>query len=274
MMTPYSIQVRGRLIDLSLPRVMGILNATPDSFYAASRSESEGEIARRAVEIVEQGGDMIDVGAYSTRPGCSDVPEEEEMRRLRMALATVRREVPEAIVSVDTFRPAVALRAVEDWGADIINDVGAPASSPAAVQRSMAEVVAALRCPYVMMSAEATMHDMLLSLSARVRHLRSLGVSDIIVDPGFGFGKTVADNYRVLARLDRLQALRLPVLAGLSRKSMVWRVAGGDASTALAGTVSLQTEALDRGASILRVHDVREAVEQVRVWTFLKQNSI
>ena len=266
----YTINVRGRLIDLCQPQVMGILNVTPDSFYEGSRKQTEREIAERAVEIVEQGGSMIDVGAFSTRPGAQEVSADEEARRLQWALGIVRREVPDAVVSVDTYRPAVARRCIEDWGADIINDVSKGGitgivNTPIHEEERMFDVVGMLQCPYILMSVKPTLKDMLLSFADEVQQLRDRGCKDIILDPGFGFGKTLEQNYQLMAGLEKLQVLELPVLVGVSRKSMIYKLVGGDPTTSLAGTTALHVLALTKGASILRVHDVKEAVDTVAV---------
>lgn len=266
----YTINVRGRLIDLCQPQVMGILNVTPDSFYEGSRKQTEREIAERAVEIVEQGGSMIDVGAFSTRPGAQEVSADEEARRLQWALGIVRREVPDAVVSVDTYRPAVARRCIEDWGADIINDVSEGGitgivNTPIHEEERMFDVVGMLQCPYILMSVKPTLKDMLLSFADEVQQLRDRGCKDIILDPGFGFGKTLEQNYQLMAGLEKLQVLELPVLVGVSRKSMIYKLVGGDPTTSLAGTTALHALALIKGASILRVHDVKEAVDTVAV---------
>lgn len=266
----YTINVRGRLIDLCQPQVMGILNVTPDSFYEGSRKQTEREIAERAVEIVEQGGSMIDVGAFSTRPGAQEVSADEEARRLQWALGIVRREVPDAVVSVDTYRPAVARRCIEDWGADIINDVSEGGitgivNTPIHEEERMFDVVGMLQCPYILMSVKPTLKDMLLSFADEVQQLRDRGCKDIILDPGFGFGKTLEQNYQLMAGLEKLQVLELPVLVGVSRKSMIYKLVGGDPTTSLVGTTALHALALTKGASILRVHDVKEAVDTVAV---------
>ncbi|MBQ2196875.1 MAG: dihydropteroate synthase [Prevotella sp.] len=266
----YSINVRGRLVDLSQPQVMGILNATPDSFFAGSRKQTEEEIAQRALQIVAEGGSIIDVGAFSTRPGASLVSEEEETDRLQRALAVVRNVLPDVMISVDTYRSRVARRCVEEWGADIINDVSEGGktgivNTPLDVRESMFETVAELGVPYILMSVQPTIHDMLIHWSEEVNRLHVLGVKDIILDPGFGFGKTVEENYAVMAELEKLQVMRLPLLVGVSRKSMIWKVLDGTPDTALNGTTVLHTLSLQKGASILRVHDVREAVETVRL---------
>lgn len=266
-----TIQVRGRLLDFSVPRVMGILNATPDSFYAGSRKTTEADIAQRAAEIVEQGAAIIDVGAFSTRPGAEEVSAEEEASRLRFALGVVRRECPEAIVSVDTYRPAIARRCVEEWGADIINDVSEGgltgiANVPLGGERGeMFRLVGELRVPYVLMSVKPTLPEMLYAFADEVQQLRDYGARDIILDPGFGFGKDLRQNYALLSQMDRLQVLGLPLLVGVSRKRMAYQLVGGDASTALNATTAIHAVALMKGANLLRVHDVKEAMEAVRV---------
>ena len=266
-----TIQVRGRLLDFSVPRVMGILNATPDSFYAGSRKTTEADIAQRAVEIVEQGAAIIDVGAFSTGPGAEEVSAEEEAKRLRFALGVVRRECPEAIVSVDTYRPAIARRCVEEWGADIINDVSEGgltgiADVPLGGERGeMFRLVGELRVPYVLMSVKPTLPEMLYAFADEVQQLRDYGARDIILDPGFGFGKDLRQNYALLSQMDRLQVLGLPLLVGVSRKRMAYQLVGGDASTALNATTAIHAVALMKGANLLRVHDVKEAMEAVRV---------
>lgn len=267
----YTINVRGRLVDLSKPLVMGILNVTPDSFYQGSRKQTEAEIAQRTNQIIEEGGEMIDVGAFSTRPGAFEVTEEEEMDRLRRALAIVRRERPEAIVSVDTYRPRVARHCVEEWGADIINDVSEGGltgivNTPIHEEGSMFETVARLQVPYILMSVKSNLHDMLIAFAKETQELYALGAKDIILDPGFGFGKTLDENYKIYQHMERLQVLDLPLLVGISRKSMIFKLLGGDPTTSLNGTTVLNTIALQKGASILRVHDVREAVEACRIY--------
>jgi dihydropteroate synthase len=254
----YTINVHGQLMSLSQPQVMGILNVTPDSFFAGSRMQTEQAIAGRANQIVAEGATMIDVGGCSTRPGSEPVSEAEEMQRLRLALGVVRREQPHAVVSVDTFRPDVARMAVEEFGADIINDV-----SEGSVE--MYRMIARLRVPYILMSVQPNLRDMLLAFAREVQQLRDFGVKDIILDPGFGFGKTVAQNYTVMNQLERLQIMELPLLVGISRKSMIFKLLGLTPDESLNGTSVLNTIALMKGASILRVHDVKEAVECVRI---------
>lgn len=280
-MTNMTINSNGQLMDMSTPQVMGILNVTPDSFYSGSRKQIGREIAERVNQIISEGGTMIDVGAFSTRPGAPQVTEAEEMERLRHGLAIVRREQPQAVVSVDTFRPDVARMAVEEYGVAMINDVsegnvngafggtsGANAPSEqlgADGYPAMFRMMGRLQVPYILMSVRPTVEEMLMAFSKEVQQLRDLGVKDIILDPGFGFGKTLEQNYRLLSQLNRLQVMGLPLLVGVSRKSMVFRLVGGDPTTALNGTTALHVLALERGASILRVHDVREAVECVKI---------
>ena len=264
----YTLNCNGQLLDLSTPQVMGILNATPDSFYAASRAQTEREIAQRAEEILQQGGTIIDVGACSTRPDSKPATEEEEAERLRLALKTIRTVKPDAIVSVDTFRPNVARMAVEEFGAAIINDVGAPANCQLSIvncQLSMFRMVSRLRVPFIYMSRQGTMREILLDCAEATDALRSMGQKDIVLDPGFGFGKTLEQNYQVMNTLEQLQMTRLPVLVGISRKSMIHRLLDITPDEALNGTTVLNTLALMKGASILRVHDVREAVECVKI---------
>ena len=267
----YTINVRGRLFDLSQPLVMGILNATPDSFYSGSRKQTEAEIADRANQIVAEGGRIIDVGAFSTRPGGADeVSLEEETERLKHAMQIVRREQPDAIVSVDTYRPLVARRCVEEFGADIINDVSEGGITGIVGKEiheegDMFQTVAQLGVPYILMSVQPTLEKMMQNFAAEVQRLRDLGAKDIILDPGYGFGKTLAQNYEIMNRAERLLELDLPVLVGVSRKSMIYKLIGCDPTTALNGTTVLHTVSLQKGASILRVHDVKEAFEAIRI---------
>ena len=254
----YTLNIHGFLMDLREPQVMGILNVTPDSFYAGSCKQTEGEVAERCHQIVSEGGSIIDVGGCSTRPGAEVASESEEMERLRFALTVVRREQPSAVVSVDTFRPDVARMAVEEYGADIINDVseGGP---------EIFRMVARLGTPYILMSVQPTMRETLLVFAQKVQQLRDFGAKDIILDPGFGFGKTLEQNYQIMNELEQLQVMALPVLVGVSRKSMIYKTFGCTAGESLNGTTALHTVALMKGASILRVHDVREAVECVSI---------
>ena len=264
----YTLNCNGQLLELGAPQVMGILNVTPDSFYANSRQQTEEDVAKRVEEILSQGGSIIDVGACSTRPDSEPVSESEEIERLRWSMAIIRRMVPNAIISVDTFRPAVARIVVEEYGADIINDVGGPVTthhSPASSQFDMFRMVSRLRVPYIYMSRKSTMNDILLDCAEVTDKLRSMGQKDIIIDPGFGFGKTIEQNYAVMNQLERLKMLRLPILVGISRKSMIYKLLSTSSEQALNGTTTLNTIALLKGASILRVHDVREAVECVKI---------
>ena len=278
----YTINANGRLIDLSNPQVMGILNATPDSFYEGSRKQTERDIADRANQIVAEGGSMIDIGAFSTRPGAAQVTAEEEMQRMRRALTIVRGQQPDAVLSIDTFRPEIARMAVEEFGAAIINDVsegningafgGADATNPNGETESddsrypaIFRMVAKLGVPYILMSTHGEMGDIMINLAREVQMLRDLGVKDIILDPGFGFGKTLDQNYILLDRLEELKAFGLPVLVGASRKSMIFRLLDSTPAEALNGTTVVNTLSLLKGASILRVHDVKLCVETVKI---------
>lgn len=271
MKTPLYINVNGRLIDLSEPQVMGILNVTPDSFYAGSRAETERDIIDRIHQITDEGGTIIDIGAYSSRPDAEHISAEEEMNRLRTGLDLVRKHQPEAVVSVDTFRADVAKMCVEEYGVAIINDISAGHMDPA-----MFETIAKLSVPYIMMHMQGTPQDMqmnphydnllkevFLYFAERVQKLRDLGVKDIIIDPGFGFGKTLEHNYELMNHLDEFRLFELPLLVGISRKSMIYKLLGTTPEEALNGTTVLNTLALMKGANILRVHDVKAAKEAV-----------
>ena len=268
----YTINVSGRLIDLSEPQVMGILNVTPDSFYAESRMQTEEEITKRAGQILEEGASMIDVGAFSTRPGAAIVSEEDECVRLRFALTLIRRDHPEAVLSIDTFRPVVAKMVIEEFGDCIINDVGgltAGANGSLADDPSrrmeMFRLVSSKRVPYIYMSTAATLREVLLDFAEKAQILRDLGQKDIILDPGFGFGKTTDQDHALMGELEKLQVMQLPLLVGISRKSMIWRRLGITPQEALNGTTALHAVALLKGANILRVHDVKAAVETVKL---------
>ena len=274
----YTLNIRGKLIDLATPKVMGILNCTPDSFYVGSRKQTEHDIAERANQIIQEGGTMIDVGAFSTRPGAKEVSEEEEMARLKAALQVVRREQPDAVVSVDTYRPNVARHCIEDWGADIINDVSEGGltgivNTPIHEAENMFDIIGQLKVPYILMSVKSNLHDMMISFADEVQQLRNRGVKDIILDPGFGFGKTLQQNYEIYNDMERLGTLQLPLLVGISRKTMIYKLVGGDPTTALNGTTVLNTAALLKGAGILRVHDVQEAVESVKIVSTIQSPS-
>lgn len=276
----YTINIKGRLMDLSTPQVMGILNVTPDSFYSGSRKQTEMEIAQRANQIIEEGGSIIDVGAFSTRPGADEVSEEEEGRRLKFALDIVRREQPDAAISVDTYRPTLARKCIEEWGADIINDVSeggitgianVPLKQRQEEYPEMFRVVGELKVPYILMSVQPTLAKMMKGFAREVQQLRDLGAKDIILDPGFGFGKNLIQNYQIYNEMEKLNVMELPVLVGISRKSMIYKLLGGDATTSLNGTSVLDTIALMKGASILRVHDVKEAAEAVKIIEAMKE---
>ena len=270
----YTLNIKGRLLSLEQPQVMGILNCTPDSFFAGSRKQSEKDIAERAHQIVAEGGTIIDVGAFSTRPGAQEVSEEEEMERLRRALPVVRREQPDVAVSVDTYRPDVARMVVEEYGVDIINDVSeggktgivdTPLEPSQSKVPAMFTMMGRLKVPYVLMSVQGNLKDMLINFSGEVEQLRAEGCKDIILDPGFGFGKTIDENFKLLEEMDKLQALELPLLVGVSRKRMIHQTLGVTVDEALNGTTIINTAALLKGASILRVHDVKEAVQAVKL---------
>lgn len=263
-----TINIRGRLLDFRRPWIMGILNVTTDSFHAGCRATDEAEVMARVRTIRDEGADCIDIGACSTRPGSEPVDEGTELDRLLTAIAIVRREWPDAVVSVDTFRASVARRCIEA-GADIINDI-----SGGTMDKDMPETVAELRVPYILMHMRGTpasmsglteysdvTADVITELAYRIRDFRERGVCDIIVDPGFGFAKDVEQNYRLMASLDEICRIGLPVLVGVSRKSMIWRPLGITPADALPGTIALGTFALLHGASILRVHDVAAAVQ-------------
>lgn len=268
-----TINCNGKLIDLSTPQVMGILNVTPDSFFAESRKQTEAEIISQALRIVNDGAQMIDIGAYSSRPGAQDISAEEEMSRLRKGLSLIRSVLPEAIISVDTFRADVAKMCVEEYGVAIINDIAG-----GELDSHMFKTVASLHVPYIMMHMKGnprTMQDaphyddimgeMMLYFSRKINELHDMGVADIIIDPGFGFSKTLDHNYQLMAHLHELHELEKPMLVGISRKSMIYRLHGTTPQQALNGTTMLNTIALQKGANILRVHDVKECVEVVRM---------
>ena len=274
------INVNGTLLDLSTPCVMGILNVTPDSFYAGSRMQTEEEIARRVEQIVTEGAGIIDIGAYSSRPNADNVSAREEMERLRTGLSVLRRVKPDAVVSVDTFRADVARMCVEEYGVAIINDIAA-----GEMDGEMFRTVAELNVPYIMMHMQGTPQNMqqhphydnLLKevfqyFARKVQQLRDLGVKDIILDPGFGFGKTLEHNYELLNHLEEFRIFELPLLVGVSRKSMIYRLLGTTPQESLNGTTVIDTICLLKGADILRVHDVKEAVETVRIVEATRNN--
>jgi dihydropteroate synthase len=273
MKTPQYINANGRLMDLSEPQVMGILNVTPDSFYAGSHGVTEGYIIDRLHQIMNEGASIIDIGACSTRPGADEVSIEEEMSRLRMGLELIRKHRPDAIVSVDTYRADVAKMCVEEYGAAIINDISA-----GQMDEQMFPTIARLGIPYIIMHMKGTPKDMQVNpqydhflkevfyyFSEKVQRLRDLGVKDIIIDPGFGFGKTLEHNYELMNHLEEFALFELPLLAGVSRKSMIYKHLDITPEEALNGTTTLNTIALLKGASILRVHDVRQAMESIKI---------
>ena len=273
MKTPLYINVNGRLMDLSEPQVMGILNVTPDSFYAGSRGVTEQSIVDRLHQCTNEGASIVDIGAYSSRPGAQEVSVAEEMERLRTGLELVRKHRPDAIVSVDTFRADVAKMCVEEYGVALINDISA-----GQMDNQMFTTIARLGVPYIIMHMKGTPQDMQIApkydhflkeifyyFSEKVQKLRDLGVKDIIIDPGFGFGKTLEHNYELMNHLEEFVLFELPILVGISRKSMIYRLLDITPEEALTGTTALNTIALQKGAHILRVHDVREAVETVKI---------
>lgn len=275
----HTLNLRGKLYSLCEPKIMGILNVTPDSFYAESRTSDEEHIAARVQQLMDDGADMIDIGGYSSRPGADDVSPEEEMNRLRLGLRVVRRLYPEVPISVDTFRADVARMCVEEEGADIINDI-----SGGMMDRQMFRTVARLGVPYILMHMQGTpdtmqqaphydnlRREVMLYFAERIDRLCQMGAKDIIVDPGFGFGKTLEHNYELFHHLDDFNLFNLPLLVGISRKSMIYKLLDGTPQTSLNGTTVLNTIALMKGAHILRVHDVKEAVEAKRIVMEMKE---
>jgi dihydropteroate synthase len=271
--TRFSLNCNGRLVDLSHPAVMGIINITPDSFYDKSRVQSVDDVLKRVEQVLQEGGTMIDVGAYSSRPGADNVSEEAEADRLWPVLSGIRKQWPDLVISLDTFRGRIAEKAVGEFGVDIINDISA-----GQLDDSMFETIARLNVPYVLMHIQGNPQnmqknpqyenvtgDVILFLAEKTDQLRNMGVADIIVDPGFGFGKSVDHNYQLLHDLEQFKMFELPLLVGFSRKSMIYRFLGGDPETSLNGTTVLNTLAINSGANILRVHDVKEAVECVKL---------
>ena len=274
--------IKGKLIDFSSPKVMGILNITPDSFYEGSRKQTEKEIAERVVQIVEEGAEIIDIGGYSSRPSAALVDETEEMNRLKFGLKILFREIPEAIVSVDTFRSEIARRCVEDFGVAIINDISA-----GTLDGLMFETIARLQVPYIAMhlkgNPQTMMHDtnytnlmqeILLYFAEKVTKLHQLGVNDIWIDPGFGFSKTTAQNFKILDKLEEFHIFELPLLVGFSRKKMIRETLAISPAESLNGTTALNMFALTKGAHVLRVHDVKEAIETVRLYNKIKNENI
>ena len=278
----YSLNLKGRLVTIDRPWVMGIINITPDSFYSGSRVVDERTLIERVGMMLDDGADVLDIGACSTRPGSEQVDAQGEMARLDWALNAIRREFPDVILSVDTYRADVARRCVEEWGADIINDISAGMLDP-----EMFATVARLRVPYVLMHMRGTPETMssltdyqnvaaevLEWIARRIDELRQMGVADIIADPGFGFAKTLEQNYELLARLEAFHVLDAPLLVGVSRKRMIYTPLQCTADEALNGTTVINTIALQQGAHFLRVHDVKAAVEAVKLTTLLRQSSM
>ena len=278
---PQYINAGGRLLDLEIPKVMGILNITPDSFYSGSRYNTDDEILKAATRMLEDGADILDVGGYSSRPGAKDISAEEERNRVSRVIKMIRREFPEAIISVDTFRAEIAREAIAECGASIINDI-----SGGDADINMFQVVRSLNVPYIMMHMKGdprTMQnkpvyddivaDILKWFGERIFKLKSAGVKDIIIDPGFGFGKTIEHNFELLRRLGDFSIAGLPVLVGISRKSMIWKTLNINAEEALNGTTAINAIALLNGADILRVHDVKEAVQTVKLIDRLRQKT-
>lgn len=276
---PRFINVRGNLIDLTVPKVMGIINVTPDSFYKLSRFAEEKDIIGAASQMIEDGADILDVGGYSSRPGAENISPEEERTRVINAIKIINRELPEAVISIDTFRSEIAMEAVLEYGTGIINDI-----SGGEADKKMFHVVEKLQVPYIMMHMQGvpgTMQenpvyndvvaDILKWFGERIFRLQSMGVNDIIIDPGFGFGKTTAQNFELLRHLGDFSIAGLPLLAGFSRKSMIWKTLEITPEEALNGTSVLNTIALMNGADILRVHDVKEAVQAVKLVGKLKK---
>lgn len=278
---PYSLNLRGRLVNIDRPWVMGIINITPDSFYGGSRATDEMTLTAKVRQMLSEGADVLDVGACSTRPGSEQVSAQGEMERLQWALDIIRRVAPDAIVSVDTYRADVARHCVEQWGVDIINDI-----SGGTIDEAMFATVAELKVPYVLMHMRGTPDtmatltdyndvaaDVLEWMARRIDELRQMGVSDVIADPGFGFAKTMEQNYRLLHCLDAFHVLHAPLLVGVSRKRMIYTPLECSAVEALNGTTVVNTMALERGAHFLRVHDVKPAVEAVKIITLLRQTT-
>lgn len=277
----YSLNLRGRLYELCTPQIMGIVNITPDSFFSGSRTFDEASMEARVRKMLEEGADMIDIGAYSSRPGADDVSQEEEMTRLYRGLRIIRRISDTIPISVDTFRSDVAKMAIEEEGADIINDI-----SGGEIDKQMFRTVARLKVPYILMHMQGTPNTMqvdphydnvctevMLYLAERIDRLAMMGVNDIITDLGFGFGKTLEQNYQLMAHLEMFQELKRPILVGISRKSMIYKLLETNPSEALNGTTVLNTIALLKGANILRVHDISPAVEAKKIYLSLCANS-
>ena len=273
------LNIRGQLFDFSTPVMMGILNLTPDSFYANSRVDTNRNLVQRATEMLQAGATILDIGAFSTRPGAEEVSEKEEMQRLKAGLLLLKKELPNALLSVDTYRSNVAKMCVEEFGVDIINDVSEGGITGRAnvlleEEQQMFKTVAQLKVPYILMSVKSDIVSMTKAFVAELNELHALGVKDVILDPGFGFGKDLKQNYEVLYHLEKLSVLDAPILVGASRKRMIQQVLDVNADHSLNGTTVINTLALMKGASILRVHDVQEAVEAIKIVEKYKQASM
>jgi len=277
-----TINCRGVIIDLSVPKVMGILNVTPDSFYDGGRYGKEGEILNRINLLLTEGVDIIDVGAYSSRPGAKEISTDEEKNRLDTALKLIRKNFKDVLISVDTFRSEVARWSVENYGVDVINDISA-----GDLDENMFQIIARLQVPYIMMHMkgkpenmqnepyyENVVQEIMKYFSEKINQLNLLGVKDIIIDPGFGFGKTIEHNYQLLKHLEDFKWFNLPILAGVSRKSMIYKFLGANPDESLNGTTILNTIALLNGADIIRVHDVKQAKEAVLLVQKLNESNI
>ncbi|MDD6210095.1 MAG: dihydropteroate synthase [Bacteroidales bacterium] len=278
---PQTINVKGKLMDFSTPKIMGILNVTPDSFYAGSRKNTEKEIYTRIEQILKEGADIIDIGGYSSRPGAADINPDEEMFRLSVALKILQKDYPDTIISIDTFRSEIAKACVENYGAAIINDI-----SGGMIDEKMFDTVAELKVPYVLSHIKGTpatmttqcqyddlLKELILYFSEKINQLYRLGVNDILLDPGFGFAKNLDQNYRLMKNLNNLSLLELPILVGISRKRMIYQLLEISPEESLNGSTVLHTYALIQGASILRVHDVKEAAEAIKIIQKLKSQS-
>lgn len=277
----FTINCNGKLLDLTRPKVMGVVNVTPDSFYAKSRVIYSQEVIKRVAQMLDDGADIIDVGAYSSRPGAAQISEEEEWGRLEAALREIRTHFPDAIISLDTYRSRIAKKAIENFGVDIINDISA-----GEMDDNMFDIIARFNVPYIIMHMQGNpqnmqqnpqyehlMKEIALFFAQKSEQLKALGVSDIIIDPGFGFGKTIDHNYELLAKLDEFKIFELPLLVGFSRKSMIYKFLNSSPDEALNGTTVLNTLALSKGAHILRVHDVKPAIETVRLYNQMINNN-
>jgi len=274
-----TLRIRGKIIDLTTPKVMGILNVTPDSFYDGGLYNREIDLVKQAEKMLHDGTDFIDIGGYSSRPGAQDISSEEEWNRVKPAIQSIKKEFPFALISIDTFRSQIASRAINE-GCDIVNDISA-----GQLDADMFRTVAALQVPYIIMHMRGTpqtmkeevqyenlVYEIINYFHRIIDQLNQAGIKDVIIDPGFGFAKTSDQNFQLINQLEQLHVLGKPVLAGLSRKSMIWKTLSTTPESALNGTTALNTVAILKGASILRVHDVREAVEVIKLIEKMKQS--